>query len=200
MCEDLDGLIDTGDDMVEWHGTVIATTPRLVLRTFRRDDLPLYAALNDDPEVMEHLGGVIPREESDSIAEWAQGLHAREGIGLLAVERREDGAFLGMCGLHHQRSYPDDVEVGWRFAREYWGHGYATEAAAGWLEHGFATLALPRIISITLPSNLRSLGVMARVGLAFDHEAKVEEGGEIFDAVIYAITREQWLAAHNSPH
>jgi len=28
-----------------------------------------------------------------------------------------------MCGLHHQESYPDDVEVAWRLAREHWGHG-----------------------------------------------------------------------------
>ena len=178
--------------MVEWGGTVIATTPRLVLRSFRSDDLPKYAALNADPEVMQHLGGVLPREESDSIAEWAQELHAKEGIGLLAVERREDGAFIGMCGLHHQRSYPDDVEVGWRLAHEYWGHGYATEAAAGWLDYGFATLNLPRIISITDKPNVRSLAVMERLGLVFDHAAQVEESGQLFDAVIYVITREAW--------
>jgi RimJ/RimL family protein N-acetyltransferase len=69
--------------VVEWSGTVVLTTPRLLLRTFRRDD----------------------------------------------------GAFLGMCGLHHQESYPDDVEVAWRLAREHWGQGYATEAATGWLDH-----------------------------------------------------------------
>jgi RimJ/RimL family protein N-acetyltransferase len=42
--------------MVEWNSTVVLTTPRLLLRTFRRDDLPLYAALNADPEVARHLG------------------------------------------------------------------------------------------------------------------------------------------------
>ena len=88
--------------MVEWDGTVCSTTSRLRLRTFRPDDLPLYAALNADPVVMEFLGGQpLSREDSDAIAEYAQGLHAREGIGLLAVERAEDGVFLGMCGLHH---------------------------------------------------------------------------------------------------
>jgi RimJ/RimL family protein N-acetyltransferase len=89
----------------------------------------------------------------------------REELGLLAVERREDGAFLGMCGLHHQESYPDDVEVAWRLAREHWGQGYATEAATGWLDHGFGTLNLPRVISMTDPPNLRSLAVMRRLGM-----------------------------------
>ena len=93
--------------VVEWNGTVVLRTPRLLLRTFRRDDLPLYAALNADPEVARYLGGPLTRQDSDDIAAWAQECYAREGLGLLAVERREDGAFLGMCGLHHQASYPD---------------------------------------------------------------------------------------------
>jgi RimJ/RimL family protein N-acetyltransferase len=58
--------------MVRWDGTVVFTTPRLVLRTFREDDLPTYAALNADPEVARWLGGPISRQESDEIAAWAQ--------------------------------------------------------------------------------------------------------------------------------
>lgn len=179
--------------MVEWNGTVVLTTPRLVLRTFRRDDLPHYAALNAHPEVFRYLGGEpLTRQHSDEIAEWAQQVYAEEGIGLLAVERREDGVFLGMCGLHHQQSYPDDVEVAWRFAYEYWGNGYATEAATAWLDHGFDTLAFPRIISITDTPNERSLAVMRRLGMTFDHAAQIEDEGETFDAVIYSITAERW--------
>ncbi len=184
--------------MVEWNGTVVLTTQRLVLRTFRLEDLPLYAALNADPEVMRWLGGPATREYSDSIAEWAQQLFDEEGIGLLAVERREDGAFLGMCGLHHQESYPDDVEVGWRLARDHWGHGYATEAATAWLDHAFGTLGMPRVISIAEPENLRSLAVMRRLGMEFDHEAQVEEEEERFQAVIFSITADRWPAGRNS--
>jgi RimJ/RimL family protein N-acetyltransferase len=126
--------------VVEWSGTVVLTTPRLLLRTFRRDD----------------------------------------------------GAFLGMCGLHHQESYPDDVEVAWRLARVHWGQGYATEAATSWLDHGFGTLNLPRVISMTDPPNLRSLAVMRRLGMVFDHEAEIEDMGTVFQAVVYAITAAQW--------
>ena len=119
--------------MVDWSGIPLLETARLVLRTFRLDDLPLYAELNADPYVTRYLGGALPSDESDAIAEWAQDLYEREGIGLLAVERQEDGAFLGMCGLHHFHPYPDEIEVGWRLARMYWGNGYASEAAAAWL-------------------------------------------------------------------
>jgi RimJ/RimL family protein N-acetyltransferase len=157
--------------MAVWDGAVVLRTPRLLLRTFRRDDLPLYAALNADPEVVQYLGGVpLTRQHSDEIAEWAQDCFAETGLGLLAVERRADTAFLGMCGLHRQQSYPDDVEVGWRLAREHWGRGYATEAATGWLDHAFGPLGMPRVISIT----------------------EVEDDGVMFQAVVYSITLEQW--------
>lgn len=175
-----------------WHGEVVLTTPRLVLRAFLAADLPLYAALNRDPEVVRHLGGPVSREESDSIADWAQAMHSAEGIGLLAVERAADGAFLGMCGLHHLDWYPDDIELGYRLAREHWGHGYATEAARAWLAHGFGALGLPRVISVTDVANTRSVAVMRRVGMSVDHLATLEDEGVPFDAVVHSLTREQW--------
>jgi len=191
--------------MVVWNGTVVLITPRLRLRTFRSDDLPHYAALNADPEVARYLGGPLRRERSDEIAAWANDVYEHEGIGLLAVERSDDGLFLGMCGLHRQESYPDEVEVAWRLAREHWGNGYATEAATAWLDHGFGALALPRIISITDHQNVRSLAVMRRLGMEFDHEGEIEDDGEVFRAVVYSITAERWrtrapFRRQGSPH
>jgi RimJ/RimL family protein N-acetyltransferase len=97
-----------------------------------------------------------------------------------------------MCGLHHQESYPDDVEVAWRLARPHWGRGYATEAAAAWLDLGFDRLGLDRVISITEPANERSIGVMRRLGMSFDHAGTVMDEGSAFEAVVYSITAAQW--------
>ena len=82
--------------------------------------------------------------------------------------------------------------MAWRLAHEHWGRGYATEAATGWLDHAFGTLGLPRVISITDPPNRRSLAVMRRLGMVFDHEAEVEDNGVTFQAVVYAITADRW--------
>jgi RimJ/RimL family protein N-acetyltransferase len=176
------------------EGVVALTTARLTLRTFRADDLPLYAALNADPEVTRYLGGPASREYSDEIADWANENYATNGLGLLAIERSEDQRFLGMCGLHVHDWYPDDIEIGWRLAREHWGQGYVTEAALAWLGHGFSTRDLPRVISITDADNTRSIAVMQRVGMRLDHEAVLtdEESGTQFDAVIYAVASEDW--------
>jgi RimJ/RimL family protein N-acetyltransferase len=180
--------------MVAWDGFEIMRTDRLRLRTFREDDLPLYAALNADPPVAEMLGGPLSRAESDSIAEWAQERWAEEKLGLLAVERLSDGAFLGMCGLHHLRDRPGDTEIGWRLAHRYWGHGYATEAGRAWLGYGFGPLGLDRIISVTDEPNVRSLAVMRRLGLSFLENDRIQDNGTWFDAVVYAITRAEWAA------
>ena len=179
--------------MVDWAGTVVATTPRLVLRTFRDEDLSLYAAVNADPLVVRYLGGSpLRREYSDDIAAWAQESFARQGFGLLAVERRSDGVFLGMCGLHRHSSHRDEVEVAWRFASGYWDNGYATEAATGWLDHGFGDLALDHVISMTDEPNRPSQAVMHRLGMVYDRDIEIVEDGERLTALVHVISAGEW--------
>jgi RimJ/RimL family protein N-acetyltransferase len=112
--------------------------------------------------------------------------YASDGFGLLAIERTDDQWFLGICGLHEQDWYPDDIEIGWRLAREHWGHGYVTEAAEAWLGHAFGARDPPRVISITESDNARSVAVVRRIGMSFDHQAVVphEQTGDPFDSVI----------------
>ena len=179
--------------MVGWAGTVVATTPRLTLRTFREDDLPSYAALNADPAVVRYLGGTpLRRDYSDDIAAWAQQSFEQQGVGLLAVERRSDGAFLGMCGLHRHSSHRDEVEIAWRFASEHWGHGYATEAATCWMDHGFDNLGLDHIISMTDEPNRPSQAVMHRLGMVYDRDTEILEDGERFTALVHVISAGEW--------
>ena len=185
--------------VLEGQNEIVLTTTRLLLRTFAENDLPQYAELNADPRVVRWLGGVpLSREASDEIAEYANGLYATQGIGLLAIERREDAAFLGMCGLHHLDSFPDDIEIAWRLAYAQWGNGYATEAATAWLDHAFGELALPRVISIAEPHNVRSIAVMQRLGMSFEREADVEEDDQVFRAVVYAVTPGEWWNARRT--
>jgi RimJ/RimL family protein N-acetyltransferase len=152
--------------------------------------------LNADPEVTEFLGGVRSAQYSDEIAAWANQHYAEDRMGLLAVERKADGIFLGMCGVHEQDWYPGEIEVGWRLAREHWGHGYVTEAATAWLDYAFDLLARPRVLSITDPDNRRSLAVMHRLEMVFDHAGEIvdedEDDGRPFPVVVHEIDAEQW--------
>jgi RimJ/RimL family protein N-acetyltransferase len=182
-------------DLEFWDGATVRATLRLTLRRFKASDLPGYADLNADPEVMKYLGGnPMSRSDSDAMAAGAQRSFSAAGIGKIAVERTADGAFLGMCGLSREHWYPDDLEIGWRFDRRYWGQGYATEAALVWLDYAFTVLGADRVISISDVPNQRSIAVMARIGLTLDHEAELHEGDDTFAAVIYSISRMTWLS------
>ncbi|MFE6868176.1 GNAT family N-acetyltransferase [Kitasatospora sp. NPDC057692] len=145
-------------------------TDRLVLRRWRAADLEPWAAMNADPEVREHLGAVLTREQSDASVARFEADFDRRGYGWWAVEVRATGEFVGFAGLDDV----DDglpftgVEIGWRLARPAWGHGYATEAARAVLAHGFGALALPGILAVTTAGNLRSQAVMRRLGMTTD--------------------------------
>ena len=146
------------------------TTERLLLRTWTAADRPAFAALNADPAVMEHLPDVLDRPRSDALLDVLEERWERNGVGLWALVRRDDPTLLGWVGLNPM---PDGTpvagewEIGWRLAQEAWGHGYASEAAAEAVRVA-QELGLPRLWSMTVPANVRSIAVMRRLGMVAD--------------------------------
>ncbi len=122
-------------------------TERLLLRRWVEADRAPFAAMNADPLVMEHFEATLEAATSDA---WLARMDARfelTGYGLWAVERRSDSRWLGMTGLAaptFEAAFTPRVEVGWRFAAELWGHGYATEAAQAAIEYGFSSSGCAR--------------------------------------------------------
>jgi RimJ/RimL family protein N-acetyltransferase len=150
-------------------------TERLILRPWRESDLAPFAALNADPEVMEHFPATLRREESDLLAAHIAEDMAERGFGWWAAEVPGEAPFIGFIGL----SVPDFgahflppgrivVEIGWRLARPWWGRGYATEGARAALAFGFGELGLVEIVSFTATTNTRSQAVMRRLGMSHD--------------------------------
>jgi RimJ/RimL family protein N-acetyltransferase len=122
---------------------------------------------------MEHFPQVLSRDQSDLLAERIASQLRSHGWGLWAVELAATGSFAGFVGLNRptfQARFTPAVEVGWRLAREYWGHGYATEAAWAALGHGFESLNLSEMVAFTSVGNLRSRRVMERLGMSHDPE------------------------------
>ena len=99
-------------------GSPVLSTNRLFLRPFKERDLALYAEINSDSAVVEFLGNVpLSRAESDQQAVRANHCFATRRFGKIAVERRSDGALLGMCGLSIEPWFPNDLEIAWRLGR-----------------------------------------------------------------------------------
>jgi RimJ/RimL family protein N-acetyltransferase len=156
------------------------TTARLILRPWRDADLAPFARMNADPEVMAQLPGLLTPTQSNALAERIRTAMRTEPFGLWAVQVAGGADFVGYVGLSRPRfdaPFTPCVEVGWRLAREAWGHGYATEAARAAILHGFAAAGLDQIVSFTVPANRRSVAVMRRLGMHrseaddFDHPA-----------------------------
>jgi RimJ/RimL family protein N-acetyltransferase len=178
-------------------------TDRLMLRGWRHADRGPFAELNADPQVAEFLGGPLDRDASDALVDRILVRWDSDGHGLWAVERVEDGRFLGFVGLaapSFDAVFSPCVEVGWRLAREAWGRGYATEAAWAALRFGFVELDLDEIVSFTTVANVRSRAVMERLGMTrdpvddFDHPS-FPDGHPIRPHVLYRLRRERWRAS-----
>ncbi len=156
------------------------TTSRLILREWRDEDLPAFAAMNSDPRVMEFLPKRLDRGESDALAAAIRDNCESRGFGMWAVEIAGGAAFIGFVGLSVPRfeaHFTPCVEIGWRLAFEFWNCGYATEAARAAACFAFDALRLELIVSFTVPNNQRSRRVMERLGMThdpaedFDHPA-----------------------------
>jgi RimJ/RimL family protein N-acetyltransferase len=175
-------------------------TSRLTLRDWRDADREPFAAMNADPRVMELFPATLDRIASDAFLNRIREHWAAAGFGLWAVERQADGRFLGFAGLAaptFEAHFTPAVEIGWRFAVEAWGHGYATEAARAALRFGFEDLDLAEIVSFTVPANSRSRAVMERLGMThdpaddFDHP-RLPPGDPSRHHVLYRLPREDW--------
>ena len=174
-------------------------TERLRLRQWIEADRELFARLNADPRVMEFYPNLLDRTASDATIDRLQALIADRGWGLWAVELKADKQFIGYVGLHVPKAdlpCSPCVEIGWRLACEYWGKGYATEAARSVLKVGFDRLNLPEIVSFTTILNRRSRAVMERLGMnreseTFEHPS-LPVGHPLREHYLYRLSRERW--------
>ena len=150
----------------------VVETARLILRPFRAGDADAQAAMMGDGEVMRHLGGhPLSREEAWRKLLCGAGLWPLFGYGYWAVERRADGAMIGQVGFaDFQREMTPPIaglpEMGWLFAREAAGQGYATEAAEAGLAWIDEALCPAETVAIIGPANAASIRVAEKCGFS----------------------------------
>jgi len=148
-------------------------TERLILRRFRHDDFDALYELHSDPEAMRFLGGVWSPQQTRETLERIIARYAETDLIWHAVERKADGAVIGVCWLGRLNVRwevslgPGLVELGYRYARRFWGNGYATEAGAAMLRRGFDELKLPRIMAIVDCANVASDRVIQKLGMQY---------------------------------
>jgi RimJ/RimL family protein N-acetyltransferase len=168
-------------------------TPRLRLHRWHDRHREAVALMHADPEVMADLGGPIDRSESNQKFDRYCAAQREHGISRWAAEN-PDGAFLGYAGVMPRLSKDHPLgphfEVGWRFVRNAWGHGYATECAKAALHHAFHDVGLSEIISYTSADNQRSQAVMTKLYLVRDPSrdfTMLTSRGEPWDGLVWTV-------------
>ncbi|OUS09576.1 GNAT family N-acetyltransferase [Nonlabens dokdonensis] len=155
-------------------------TDRLYLRPFIKEDAPYLFELNNDEEVMRYTGDV-PFKDLEAAQEFAIDYNTNKNsqyqlyhMGRIAVIRKSDDAFLGWSGLKYHKS-ADFVDIGYRFMRKYWGHGYATESGIEVVRHGFEDHQLDILVAQVHELNYSSQKVARRLGMSLEHRFYWEE-------------------------
>ncbi len=154
-----------GDDMV---GKVIGETEDFVLTLFSTEDAVGFYELNLDPQVMQYTGD----QPFSSVAQAQQFIadynhYTDYGFGRWSVYRKVDLSYVGFCGLRYLEK-TQEVDIGFRIARKFWGRGVATKVATETLRLGFEQYSLEKIVARTMQNNVASIAVLKKLNFLFE--------------------------------
>ncbi|MDK1287319.1 GNAT family N-acetyltransferase [Pseudoalteromonas umbrosa] len=193
----------------EYHGVAELVTKRLVLRQWQEIDKGRFAQMNADPEVMRYFPSKLNIDESNALCDKIAALIDERGYGFWAVELQEGNEvtvtspstdrFIGFVGLHWQtRVNPKHpfMEIGWRLHRDFWGQGYAYEAAQAALKFAFELLSVEQVYAFTALQNRPSQQLMRRLGMTnlnknFAHP-DLPDGHVLQSHCLYGVTRDEF--------
>jgi RimJ/RimL family protein N-acetyltransferase len=186
-------------------GRIVANTERLRLAEWDEERKAEFVRVTNTPAVMRWLGGVS--SEADMAAAFKRWERFTRDFGhtFWAVERREDGALLGFCGLKRVDAPGAEhlhgaVEIGWRLREDAWGQGYASEAAGKSLDIAFDRFGASFVVALTVPGNVASQKVMQRLGMRrvphFDYaDRRFPCPGDLNPSMVTLITAGEWRSA-----
>ena len=152
-------------------GDIIAETERLVIRPWRLEEAPRVLDIQSRIEVIRWLGDddePVPMRDLDEARRRIESYHQRSQeppLGFWAIEVRETGIVAGsVLLLTLPNAEAGEVEIGWHLHPGSWARGYASEAAAAALRHGFDG-GLREIYALTHTDNYPSQGVARKIGM-----------------------------------
>jgi RimJ/RimL family protein N-acetyltransferase len=187
-------------------------TARLIIRTWQDRDRTPYAKFLSDPIARKYFRSVI---DEATASQWIDGYIdtlATTGLGWRAVIRKSDGVLIGDAGIDLidepsravMRGAPL-VEAGWSIGREYWGQGYATEAAIACLQHAWDDHGLAEVVAAAHCDNLASHRVMDKIGMRRDalgdfQDPRFADGHWLQPHVLYRISNPNPTTCGETPN
>ena len=148
---------------------LVLETERLRLRPFTTDDAPFALTLLNEPSFLHFIGDKNVRSLEDAHQYLLTGPIAsynRHDFGLLCIELKDSATPIGMCGLLKREELPAP-DIGFAFLPDYWGRGFAFEAASAVMKDARERLKLNQVLAIVNPDNEASIKLLERLGLRF---------------------------------
>jgi RimJ/RimL family protein N-acetyltransferase len=166
--------------------SVVATTPRLLLRHWELADIGATDHIYGDAETMRLFGDGSTFSSDDLAASFPRLIadYARDGYGNYAVVERAGGRIIGHCGVRYIAGR-DRVEADWALDRSVWGRGYGTEAATAVFKRAFTVDGIAEIFGVAHRDNAASIAIMRRLGMRFCEELTAHG----VPSVLYAVRR-----------
>ena len=159
----------------------------MILRWLSPDDAAFIFRLVNEPSWLKYIGdkGVRTLQDAENyIRNGPVEMYGRLGFGLYLVELRDGGEPLGICGLIKRDSL-EDVDLGFAFLPNFWGKGYAYEAAAAAMSYGKNVVGLSRIVAIVSQDNHPSSKLLEKLGFRLDRMVALSPSEE--ELQVYAI-------------
>lgn len=161
---------------------MIAKTTRLTLRELQLTDAAFALRLYNEPSFLQHIGDKAVRTIADAENNLQQGAiasYAEHGYGMWLVENQQ-GQSIGLCGLI-KRDFLTETDLGYAYLPEYFGQGYAYEAATAVLAYAAKNTALKTIVAIVSPDNFASKSLLEKLGFEQDGQVLVPDKNEKID-------------------
>lgn len=150
---------------------LILETERLIMRPIELSDDKALFALDSNPNVHLYLGN-NPVTEMEQVHEYIKSIqnqYEQNGIGRFAVELKDTQEVIGWAGLkfitEEDNGHINFYDIGYRLREEFWGKGYALEAAAKWLDHALHTMKVPAVYASAHIDNIGSNKILHKIGL-----------------------------------
>lgn len=150
-------------------------THRLLIRPWRDDDRDELCRWTRDVSMMRYITDGHPwsdEDVDDFVARQKSHLKVH-GVCFSAVQRLDDAHVVGLAGM--QKLDTGDFELGWWVWKDHWGHGYAPEAIAPYVEHAREVMQLPRLVAVIDPPNSASIRVAEKIGMCFERNMSARE-------------------------
>lgn len=154
--------------------TMRIETERLIIRPYIKSDMMESFELMQNPELFTYMHlDVLPLEDYQGVFEWLMNSYDTPFDMpfkySFAIRSKFTGALVGWCGVGVLDFSAPDKELYYLIGREYWGNGYATEAAA-LAAYAFDVIGLDRLYAKADPRNKASLTIFEKLAFAFDRE------------------------------